>query len=218
MAGSEATSNSEASAAIIAPKKKSKQKAKPSAPVATPEANKFAATIKKALGLVKSDEKRKRYLATTSLVCLFLFLGNLFLVRTYNVGIAKSYLGGTEDSIESPLPRYAGGELSFPNLPSGVYKGSVKNVLGNVDIPFSLISIAEHKKIIVVLGLDGWKPAVVATDETITTEDGSTELRLASSGLVFQMRGQAQGNIVRGTLIEVPTGISGDWTVSPVTP
>lgn len=217
LAGADNATNQEQPAPTKPPRTKSKQKGKAvAAPAAT--TNKITAAINTALSHIKGDEKRKRYLATTSLVCLFLFLGNLFLVRTYNVGIAKSYLGGTEDIIESPLPRYTGEQLSFPNLPSGVYKGSVKNLGGIGSVPFSIISIAEHKKIIILLGLDGWKPAVVAADETITADDGSTELRLASSGMVFQMRGQAQGNIVQGTLIEVPTGNRGDWSVSPVTP
>jgi serine/threonine protein kinase len=170
----------------------------------------------KIISQVRSDDKRQRYVATTTLTCIFLFLGNLFLVRTYNVGIAKSYLGGTNEERISPLPSFQGDALAFPQLPAGVYRGATTGILGDTTTPLSVISLEEQKKLIVILGLPGWKPSVVSLDEIQNNSSGIAEIRIASGGLVFQLSGQADKNGLKGVITALPAGTTGEWVLNPV--
>lgn len=164
----------------------------------------------------KKDPKKSRYMAISMGVLLvILWFGNIFLIKNYHIGIGKSLLG-YEEEIYSPIPQFAASAVDFPALPAGLYAGQVNNIAGGRDVPLTLISFGEQKKVAVILGLEGWTPAVVSVDPGAKKADGPSGLRIVSNGLVLNMSGQGSGMELRGTFQDVITGDQSEWHATPL--
>lgn len=197
---------------ILKPAQAPKVKKKPTAPAV--KAAKAPAEKKQELW--KKDPKKSMYMALSMGVLLvILYFGNIFLIKNYHIGIGKSFLG-VEEEIISPIPQYAGQPLAFPTLPSGLYTGSAKHFLGDRTVPITLISFAEQKKMAVIVGIEGWSPAVVSVDPAQKRPEGSKALRIVSNGLVLNMTGAAGNGEIQGFFQDVITGDQSDWRVKPV--
>ncbi|MBN8548592.1 MAG: protein kinase [Deltaproteobacteria bacterium] len=167
--------------------------------------------------LWKKDPKKSRYMAISmGILLVILWFGNIFLIKNYHIGIGKSFLG-YEEEIVSPIPQYSAAAVDFPAIPSGMYSGLVRNFAGGRTVPLTIISFGEQKKVAVILGLEGWTPAVASFDPNAKKSDGAASLRIVSNGLVLNMTGQGAGNELSGTFEDVITGDQSAWHATPVT-
>jgi serine/threonine-protein kinase len=167
--------------------------------------------------LWKKDPRKSRYMAISMGVLLvILWFGNIFLIKNYHIGIGKSFLGYDEE-YASPIPEFTAKSLEFPALPSGLYAGYVKNLIPDQTLPLTIISFGEQKKVAVIVGIQGWTPAVVSVTAAAGKEDGNQALRIVSNGLVLNMTGQVAGMALQGTFQDVITGDQSEWHAKPVT-
>ncbi|MBX7145090.1 MAG: protein kinase [Oligoflexia bacterium] len=177
------------------------------------KARQFAAALMVAFR--QRDRKKSFFLAMSIFVFLvILYYGNIFLIRRYNIGIAKSYLA-EQPQKPSPLPRYTGEELRFPAVPAGVFAGKITGIIPGETSPLTFISLGEQKKLVVLLGIPGWKPAVLSIDAEWLAANPGAPLRLASSGLVLDIAGRAVGGELTGEFTDVISGAKGEWHVRP---
>ena len=121
---------------------------------------------------------------------------------------------------KAKLPDFSGGELSFPNLPAGVYSGSINRVIANEVLPLTIISFPEKKKLAIMIGIEGWTPKVVSIDDSPGGEVKKT-IHVASNGFIIDLSGAngGQGNKngeLRGSFRNIISGESGQWRLSPV--
>lgn len=164
----------------------------------------------------KKDPKKSRYMAISmGILLVILWFGNIFLIKNYHIGIGKSFLG-YEEEYSSPIPQFAATTVDFPAIPSGLYSGMVTNIAGGRSVPLTLISFGAQKKVAVILGLEGWTPAVVSFDPAAKKADGPTGLRIVSNGLVLNMTGQGSGTELQGIFQDVITGDQSEWHATPV--
>lgn len=168
------------------------------------------------LAFRQRDRKKSFFMAMSMFVFLvILYYGNIFLIRHYNIGIAKSYLA-EEPPKPSPLPQYSGGEIGFPALPAGVFSGSISGVIPGETNALTFISLGEQKKLVVLLGIPGWKPAVVNIDASSTDASPSAPVRLSSSGFVLDISGKPVNGELVGEFTDVISGAKGEWRIKPV--
>ena len=97
-------------------------------------------------------------------------------------------------------------------LPSGMYQGTITNLIPGEIAPFALISLSEESKLIVLIGLEGWTPAIVATDEL----ERGARIKVAANGLLLELTGtEIDGELV-GYFRNVMNDAQGKWSASPV--
>lgn len=167
-------------------------------------------------GMWRKDPRKSKYMALSmGILMAILWFGNIFLIRNYNIGVGKSFLG-LDSSYPSPIPEFAGGSLAFPAVPSGLYGGFVQNLVGGRSAPLTLISFGEQKKLAVIVGIDGWTPAVVSVDSAAKAEQSDQPLRIVSNGIVLNMSGTAADGELRGSFEDVITGEISQWRAKPI--
>lgn len=164
----------------------------------------------------EKNPRKSRYLAISmGILLVILWFGNIFLIKTYDIGIGKSLLG-LEAPVASPIPSYGGEALAFPRIPSGIYAGTARGILGDRPVPLTLISFGEQRKLAVILGIEGWTPAVVSVDSGSADPGNAEALRVVSNGLVLNMSGSAADGTLRGQFEDIISGLRGEWQAKPV--
>lgn len=111
--------------------------------------------------------------------------------------------------VSATLPRFTGGEVKFPLLPTGVYSGTFSG-FGPKPLPMSLIAL-EQGRLVVALGIHGWTPAVI--DIALPFEEGNA-LRVSSNGVVFELLGERSGDKINGSWVNMITREKGTWSVA----
>src|SRR5262249_28002701 len=142
---------------------------------------------------------------------------NPFLKKHYNIDLIASIstFGGTSRGLPSLVPNYGGEPLAFPELPGGLYKGTLKGLWQTEDRPLAIISLPESRQLVVMVGLAGWTPKVISFDDATEYEDGA-KIRVASNGVVLDMQGQVTEGGLTGTYENVATREKGEWSLRPV--
>ncbi len=162
------------------------------------------------------DLKTSLILAVAVILCLIVIVPG---AKETLFGLANKHLGISlaSNSQKSPIPLYAGGELSFPALPSGLYSGNIDGLIPGQNYPISLVSFAEQDKLAVLVGLEGWTPVVISPRATLAGNTGSAAkpLRVASNGFILDLTGQNVDGEVFGYFRNVMTGTQGEWRVKP---
>lgn len=167
---------------------------------------------------VKKDRKSSILLAVSILLLLGVFLPGL---RDSLMGAVKSGFKSlglwSHSSLELPL--FEGPTVTFPNLPRGVFVGSLKGMMPGKTVPLTLISFGEDDKVAVLLGIEGWTPVVVSPESIVTEEGHATgkKIRVASNGILLEMTGEVLNGRIVGYFSNVVNGSYGDWHVEPAT-
>lgn len=116
----------------------------------------------------------------------------------------------------SSIPVYAGAELTFPNLPSGMYVGYINGVIPGKASPLTLVSFGDRHEISVIVGVEGWTPTTVTVP---TAGEGlGDSLRITSNGFILELVGEAGADSIQGAFTNAITGEAGEWGVKPATP
>ena len=99
---------------------------------------------------------------------------------------------------------------SFPQLKAGLYHGLLRNFYPGVSVPITILSYAQRKELVFILGIPGWSPQAISTEGT---KVGDT-LQVASNGMVFKFSAdQTDNDSLIGVFQNIITGIQGEWVV-----
>lgn len=118
--------------------------------------------------------------------------------------------------------------LLFPNLPYGMYTGTIENILPGVNASLGVLSM-RGEKLAVVIGIEGWTPAVVTVPAPPTSRvgaenagapqsgsaDEAAPIRVAANGFVLEFTGQPANGGVQGVFFNRVTGEEGTWFIKP---
>ncbi len=111
---------------------------------------------------------------------------------------------------QTAVPTSSNMELSFPNLPAGLYGGKMVSTLSEESIPLSIISLPDLNQLVVVVGIVGWEPQILPYNEL----SPDVKIRLASNGTVLTLTGgQIVDDKVIGLYINQSTQDSGEWQI-----
>lgn len=173
--------------------------------------------------------RRPSFLSRLALLVI-IGLGGAYVAQNYfNVNLSSAVNAAMTSAINlvhdnnqpagpSPIPHYSKQPLTFPNLPSGMYTGTISGIISDAPIPLTLISFADQGKIAVIVGHAGWTPRVI-TIENPSEEDGAEQaerpLRFSSNGFVIDLNGKSEGETLSGTFKNAITGDHGEWQVTP---
>lgn len=165
---------------------------------------------------VDGSKKRMYMTASIAAVLIIFFFGG-----TIKGAAGKAFrtVTGATEYPEAHLPALSGEALTFPNLPGGTYSGTISGILPSRPIPLTIISLQDPRRVVVILGLEGWTPRV------ITLEDSSSEgkdsprnqrILVASNGVVFSLSGSVQDGKISGVSEVLASGEKGEWSVTPM--
>ncbi len=132
-----------------------------------------------------------------------------------NSGELEQHLGSAHAAnIPQQSPRLAGAR--FPSLPGGIYSGTIVGLYPDRRVTVSLISLPDAMTLAVVLGIDGWSPVTVSVQSFAGLDTTERPLRIASNGIVLDLKADVvQGELV-GTIVNAITGDQGEWKAQPV--
>lgn len=126
--------------------------------------------------------------------------------RSQNAQVAK-----LQDSTQTHiLPAYEGEELSFPNLPKGIYSGAIKGILPDNLVPMTVVSTGDSNQLALIIGLDGWTPTVVTLSDS-----APSAIRVVSNGFILEFSGQSDKGLIRGTVKNIISGTQGAFALKP---
>lgn len=155
---------------------------------------------------------------------LLLTLSNSFL---HNSKSAKKKKSAEVETVQEELfsngesvtgiPAVASAEISFPNLPEGMYTGSILGLAPGDKIPLTIISTPESAQIHVIVGIPGWTGASSELPE-LSVQPGAPvpPLRVSSNGSILEMTGEVIDGTLTGFVRNLVTGEQGQWSASPV--
>lgn len=154
---------------------------------------------------------------------LILFAGNYLLGKIFGLHLFSS-TPGTEPAVSSYqasniIPSVSEDIASFPNLPAGLYRGTLETIASQKDVPLMILSVPEKQKLIVTVGIDGWTPDVLNTGPGENGQPSAVKgnkLRVASNGLVIDLQGEVSDGGVVGKYRENVSGDEGSWQLSPL--
>jgi serine/threonine-protein kinase len=122
----------------------------------------------------------------------------------------------TQESFESPIsdealiPEASAEQSLFPFLGAGMYHGEISGLYPNSHHSLTLISFPEASKIAVIVGIEGWVPAVISTEGL----NAGDSISVAANGFVLKFTGQVvDGGEVVGFFKNVINNSQGEWRV-----
>lgn len=145
------------------------------------------------------------------------------LLLVFIPGLRNSIFGAFSSGISSlkfwesssiELPTVTATDITFPNLPEGVFSGSLEGVLPGKSVPLTLISFAEQGKLVILLGIEGWTPVVADLEELISKSE-SKMLKVNSNGILLEMKAEVNSGKIVGYFSNLINGSQGQWSVEP---
>lgn len=118
------------------------------------------------------------------------------------------------DAVSAPAaidPALLKVELSFPLLPAGIYTGTIRDLVPGQEQTLTLISLKDHKKMAIIVGLEGWTPRIVSLEDKKVND----KLRVAANGYILDMTAIAKDGELVGSYKNVLSGQYGVWKVKP---
>jgi hypothetical protein len=143
-------------------------------------------------------------------------------VALFLAGIAKMFpAGDTETEVatkefSSPIPAVTSDDYLFPQLPSGLYVGSLSGLLPGKKVPLTLISLRDRKEVTVVLGVEGWSPVTTTIKDAAPKGDAAGTLRTNGNGYIIDLTAQTVYGELYGTFRNLVNGAQGEWRARPV--
>ncbi len=136
-----------------------------------------------------------------------------------------------------PIPPVTAQDYAFPDLPPGMYVGSISNLLPGRKVPLTLLSIPRQAvvsdastadgaappespktELSVVLGVDGWMPSPASPRASTATAGAPMIVRTTSNGYILEFAAQTVYGELYGTYRNLVTGTHGEWRARPVNP
>jgi len=168
--------------------------------------------------LSQKDPKKSLLMAVSIAVFMMILMyGNIFLKKHYNIDIAQKIIDisiGGEEPGAPFIPQFSAAEVAFPNLPPGVYAGTMNGIVPGKAVPLSIMSFSEQGFMVFLPGVEGWSPTMVSL-ENLPTE-GPTTLRVTSNGFILDLSGQVVEGEIVGYAKNVLSGDQGEWRVRPI--
>jgi len=164
--------------------------------------------------------KRKKLVITGLLLIAILYFGNSVLRSGESPTLPEGFSHAELPKGISFIPAYEGEALSFPELPSGLYAGTITGLQPGNTSSFSIISLADSNELIVISGIEGWVPTVTNIDSSIyrgLNQEVTLPLRVSSSGFVLDFTGEVLDDEIIGFFRNIITGDTGEWRVRPIT-
>jgi len=165
------------------------------------------------------EDRRKRRYLTLSICVFFLILAFVVSPALRQVALSRikhSLSLDTSSEAISPIPVYSGAQITFPNLPGGSYAGYISGFVPGKRLPISIISMPNLGKLVVIIGFEGFSPAVVDLPETPENPDEDQALRIKSNGFILDLTGQLVDGELAGYFKDIVSGNQGEWAVKPV--
>ena len=110
---------------------------------------------------------------------------------------------------------YTGGDISFPYLESGIYSGKISGLIPGQAVPISFISLPDVNKIAVIIGINGWSPAIVNLNELKEEDIANKVMKIASNGFIIRFTTEKTNGKVSGIFKNLITNEEGTWQISP---
>lgn len=130
--------------------------------------------------------------------------------------VSEDLVESNEESFEAPtskdplIPEASTEQTQFPLMGAGMYHGEISGLYPNSHHSLTLISFPEANKIAVIVGIEGWVPAVVSTEGL---NEGDS-ISVAANGFVLKLTGQiVEGGEVIGFFKNVINNAQGEWRV-----
>jgi len=173
---------------------------------------------KKVSALSQKDPKKSLLMALSIAVFMMILMyGNIFLKKHLDIDIAQKIIdisfGGAEETAPF-IPQYGAETPAFPNMPPGVYSGTITGLIPGSTVPLSIMSFSEQGFMVFLPGVEGWSPTMVALDTA--APDPSAPIRIASNGFVLDITGQVVDGEIVGYFKNSLSGDQGEWRVRPV--
>jgi len=131
---------------------------------------------------------------------------------------ADDFLPAEHQELATFIPAYEGQPLSFPDLPAGLYEGTITGLQPGATTDLSIVSLPETQELIIVTGIEGWMPTISSTGQPLSLEtDVKLPLRVSSSGFVLDFTGEVLDDEIIGFFRNIITGDTGQWSIKPVT-
>jgi hypothetical protein len=143
-------------------------------------------------------------------------------VALFLAGIAKMFPAGDAETevatkeFSSPIPAVTSDDYLFPQLPSGLYVGSLSGLLPGKKVPLTLISLRDRKEVTVVLGVEGWSPVTTTIKDAAPKGDAAGTLRTNGNGYIIDLTAQTVYGELYGTFRNLVNGAQGEWRARPV--
>lgn len=172
----------------------------------------------KVSALSQRDPKKSFLMALSIAVFMMILMyGNIFLKKHYNIDIAQKIIdlsfGGGDDHAPF-IPQYTAATPAFPNMPPGVYNGTIRGLVPGATVPLSILSFSEQGFMVFLPGIEGWSPTMVPLDGR--GEGSSTTIRVASNGFILDLSGQVVDGEIVGYFNNSLSGDQGEWRVRPI--
>lgn len=101
-------------------------------------------------------------------------------------------------------------DLSFPDLPAGLFFGAVSGLIPGQDHTLSILSRPDASELIVIINIEGWQPLRVLRDA-----QAGKELLVRGNGFVISFKASRQGTALSGEFNELVSGRRGTWSLKP---
>lgn len=102
-------------------------------------------------------------------------------------------------------------DLTFPLLSSGIYIGAIRDLLPGQEHSLTIVSLANQKKLAVIIGIEGWTPRFISLDEKKVAD----KLRVAANGYILDLTAIAKDGELVGSYKNVLSGQYGVWKIRP---
>jgi serine/threonine protein kinase len=165
-----------------------------------------------------SEPPKPSFLSTLVVAGLLLYVGNYLLYKITGYKIfgssSQEYAIEESGSSETVVAKATDGIESFPNLPAGMYQGTIYDVIPGEDAKLVVISLPEQNSLVFIAAIEGWSPSVSALPPAKNGAP-SKSIRVTSNGIVLDMQGEVVDGVVEGVYSNALNGIKGKWQLKP---
>jgi len=138
-------------------------------------------------------------------------------VKYFKLNLGQSISRLTSFQPEPLIPPFVEQSFDFPALPSGLYNGSITNFVPGKTLPLAFISFQERDELAVIIGQEGWTPAMVNPRRLVPPGSAVAKpLRVASNGFIIEFTGQNIEGELFGYFTNIVSGTQGEWRAQPV--
>ena len=159
----------------------------------------------------KSDSSTKNLVVGLITICLVLILG--YKLLTFALGA----IGFGQSASGQYFHPYAGGTLTFPNLPEGSYQGQISGLIPNQKVPLIIFSYPESGQLKLILGTSGAAPLLFDYDQLngVDAQGQPLPLIIRQSGYLLELRADSTEPNIKGTFVNVLSQEKGSWELTP---
>ncbi len=193
-------------------------------PVSAPEPAQVASTATPAPAALRSpdidkelDKKRMILIGLIALIAFYFASGLIYNTIMSWFGAPTQLDDYAEEAVDAApgtkLPNYNGEELSFPQLPQGIYAGTIVGLIPGKSHTLTIFSLT-GEQLVFVINIEGWTPRVISVAGRELSDN--RPVRIAANGLIIDFSAQAFEGELIGRYTIVASGLEGEWFAKPV--